>query len=218
MDHRNTNKETAAAAEQIKAIIPMMPAWIWLVLIRCRAVADDAPADDLRRTRVLAQRAGEAAPRGEAVAACDIAVVADRTDAVAADTDDGDVEEWSEQADHEECEFVTRSTGCNEQTERSKKKDQCRANDVDVVASRGSNNRADNGLQREEEDEDTPEAKADRFLLPLRQVWDHAVHRVTLITSPQSTIRIIRALDDVAVEQRGWDHDQPPRAASALRG
>ena len=84
MDHRNTNKETAAAAERRKVIIPMMPAWIWLVLI---------PADDLRRARVLAQRAGEAAPRGEAVAACDTAVVADRTDALAADTDDGDVEE-----------------------------------------------------------------------------------------------------------------------------
>ena len=62
----------------------MMHAWIWLVLI---------PTDDLRRARVLAQRAGEAAPRGEAVAACGIAVVADRTDALAADIDDGDVEE-----------------------------------------------------------------------------------------------------------------------------
>jgi hypothetical protein len=170
----------------MKANNPMMHAWIWLVLISCRAVADDAPADDLRRARVLAQRAGEAAPRGEAVAACDIAVVADRTDALAADIDDGDEEECSEQADHGECEFVTRSTGCNEQTERSKKKDQSRANDVDVGASRGSNNRADNGLQREEEDVDTPEAKADRVrLLPLRQVWKKPAHsRVTLITSP----------------------------------
>ena len=175
MEYRNTSQERAAAAERMKANNPMMHAWIWLVLI---------PTDDLRRARVLAQRAGEAAPRGEAVAACGIAVVADRTDALAADIDDGDEEECSEQADHGECEFVTRSTGCNEQTERSKKKDQSRANDVDVGASRGSNNRADNGLQREEEDEDTPEAKADRFLLPLRQVWDHVVHRVTLITSP----------------------------------
>ena len=84
MDHRNNNQETAAAAVRRKAITPMMHAWIWLVLI---------PADDLRRARVLAQRAGEAAPRGEAVAACGIAVVADRTDALAADIDDGDVEE-----------------------------------------------------------------------------------------------------------------------------
>ena len=84
MEYRNTSKERAAAAERMKANNPMMHAWIWLVLI---------PTDDLRRARVLAQRAGEAAPRGEAVAACGIAVVADRTDALAADIDDGDVEE-----------------------------------------------------------------------------------------------------------------------------